>query len=184
MVEPRERSNAVRGKLGGRKSAVIEYSIIWRVPDDHEWSIEWDDALHNMMGFERLGLGWHWTGSCNLAPLAKAIAGGSPMPETIRRYLATLLDPPPKWRGPSLKVKAPKKRTLVQAMRKIGEMWVIRQEFEALRARYPKKEALVEELMNKYGKARSEINEIVRLTDAELLSSVELTMGARIVGRK
>ena len=87
-------------------------------------------------------------------------------------------------RGPSLKVKAPKKRTLVQAMRKIGEMWVIRQEFEALRARYPKKEALVEELMNKYGKARSEINEIVRLTDAELLSSVELTMGARIVGRK
>ena len=183
-VKGREGRPPARSRASSAKLAVaIETPLVWRLLGEKEWSPEWGDALNHMLGFQRHGLGWRWTGNCDPSPLASAIAGGSPIPPTIRAYLATMLAPHSKWRGPLLKTVPAKKRHLYAAMRDIGQKLEIRKQYEAAKLEGIKVEAAVEEMRQKFKKTRSKIYEAIALSDKELLAEMEAVMGPLITGR-
>ena len=61
---------------------------------------EWQNALNQLQGIERAGLGWRYTGVHDVKPLAAMLNSGEPVPPLVAKTIAVHLDPPKeRWTG-------------------------------------------------------------------------------------
>lgn len=148
--------------------------------DDPAWSMIWDAAISALMGYERRGLGWCWTGRYDPRPLAAALMTNEPIPLDIRRYLATVLDPHKDWLGPKARFAQRPKKSIRLAMEGLARRRNIREEYQAAREQNEKSEYIVEKLAEKYHVRRTFIHDAIQQTDKDLVEQAQRILGLRL----
>ena len=142
---------------------------------DHHW----EQAEYNMDGYVRQGLGWKSIGKGNTILMGDLLAKGLQPPPELLVKLGRMLSPPDEYRGPRLIIEVPKKKTLrFSAL----EMWKKRD----ARARYEKLkesgwcfESAVEQVREEYGKSRTWVTEVIKLSDMDIVGETQKWMGIR-----
>lgn len=150
--------------------------------DDPNWHPQWDAALSALMGYQRQGVGWQWTGNYDAKPMADALMTNLPIPSEVRRYIATLLVPHAGWLGPKARIDRRPKKSIRLAMEGLAKKRTIRNEYSDGLARGEKSHYLEALLAEKYRVRRTFIRDAINLTDSDLVALSCQILGARITG--
>lgn len=149
--------------------------------DDPAWSEMWDAALSALMGYECHDLGRRWTGRYDPKPMAAALITNDPIPQDVRRFLATVLDPHKNWLGPKAKIDHRPKKSIHLAMKSLAKRRNIREDYLAGLALEQKAQYLEAKLAKKYGVQRTFIRESINLSDKDLVEQSCQILGERLI---
>jgi hypothetical protein len=180
---PKAKQKPTPKKLKAPPSVEIDDPVTVRIDEnDPISSVMWDAGLQAILGYQRYGLGWRWTGRYDPKPMAAALMTNDPIPQDVRRLLATVLDPHKNWLGPKAKIDQRPKKSIHSAMKSLAKRRNIRDDYLAGLALNQKAQYLEATLAIKYGVQRTFIRDSINLSDKDLVEQSCQILGVRLIG--
>jgi len=172
--EPVENDQSVGNEVPSEADA---YDIPTETMDavDHQW----EEARHNLDGYVRQGLGWEYVGKGNAIRMGDLLAKGLQPPPEVLTKLGRMLSPADDYRGPRLFIAVPKKKTFRFSALEMSKKRDARERYKKLRESGWCFESAVKQVRKEYGKSRTWVTEVIKLSDMDFLGQTQKWMGIR-----